>query len=246
MTIKIAESISPEAASELAALPQDYWFTQLDFGTWRSPAHQNQKLAENNDEKFALLKDWIAATVPGRSVLDLFCANGGFSMHAALKGARSVTGIDFSAERISCARKSAAAAGLSEKLQFLTGDMYMLDHLVSGPFDVVFCFGGLYHVSDPIYILRQARKATAETMLFQTSSIIPDGPFGGEPVAKLIVRKDKSAEGLTSLAGQTTVWSFTAECVRTMLSVSGFAIEGELRPRNTKRFPWLLARCRAA
>lgn len=244
MTIKVAESISAAAAVDLAALPRNHWFTQLDFGNWVSPTHQVSALAENNDEKFALLKDWIAATVPGKTVLDLFCANGGFSMHAALQGARSVTGIDFSAERIDCATKSAAAAGLADRVRFLTGDMYELDRLIAGPFDVVFCFGGLYHVSDPIYILKQVRKATAQSMLLQTASILPDRMFGAAPIAKLIVRKDQSASGLTSLSGQTVVWGFTAECLRTMLSVAGFAIEAERRPQDTDRFPWLLARCR--
>ena len=43
------------------------------------------------------------------------------------------------------------------------------------PFDVVLALGGLYHVADPPYILRQLRAPTNESLLVQTSGIL-QGP----------------------------------------------------------------------
>ncbi len=37
-------------------------------------------------------------------MLDLFCANGALSVEAALAGAREVVSVDFSQERVDCAR----------------------------------------------------------------------------------------------------------------------------------------------
>ncbi len=49
----------------------------------------------------------------GRTVLDLCCCTGGFSIHAALYGARSVEAADVSAEALAMVRRNAALNGCS-------------------------------------------------------------------------------------------------------------------------------------
>jgi tRNA/tmRNA/rRNA uracil-C5-methylase (TrmA/RlmC/RlmD family) len=61
-------------------------------------------LEANNEMKRRLVSPWIRSQVKGKRVLDLFCANGAFSVEAALAGAREVVGVDFSPERVDCAR----------------------------------------------------------------------------------------------------------------------------------------------
>ncbi len=54
----------------------------------------------------------VAAYAPGRRVLDAFCNQGGFALHAARAGAASVQGVDNSAEAIEQAERNAERNGL--------------------------------------------------------------------------------------------------------------------------------------
>ncbi|HMM23153.1 MAG TPA: class I SAM-dependent rRNA methyltransferase [Selenomonadales bacterium] len=56
--------------------------------------------------------------VKGAEVLDCFCHTGSFSIHAALYGAKSVTGVDISAEAVALARKNAVLNGVEDRCTF--------------------------------------------------------------------------------------------------------------------------------
>ena len=55
----------------------------------------------------------IAPLCPGAKVLDCFCHNGSFSLHAAKFGAESVLGVDISEDALVVARENAARNGLT-------------------------------------------------------------------------------------------------------------------------------------
>lgn len=58
----------------------------------------------------------IRPYVKDRSVLDLCCCTGGFSIHAALYGASSVEAVDVSASALELVRKNAALNGVEDKI----------------------------------------------------------------------------------------------------------------------------------
>ncbi len=58
----------------------------------------------------------------GRRVLDVFCADGGFGLHAAAAGAESVHMLDSSSTALDRARKNAGENGLLEKCSFEEAD----------------------------------------------------------------------------------------------------------------------------
>jgi 23S rRNA (cytosine1962-C5)-methyltransferase len=60
----------------------------------------------------------LIALGPRNDVLDAFCFQGGFSLHAARAGAARVVGLDQSAEATGVAQKLAARNGLAEKCAF--------------------------------------------------------------------------------------------------------------------------------
>ena len=177
------------------------WFTQVTFANATSPRHPEARdLDANHNLKRSMLLPWIQAKVKGKRVLDLFCANGAFSFEAARAGAREVVGVEFSQDRIECAKFVAGA--LSRKVdhaipKFLVGDVYELKQLFDQPFDVVLALGGLYHVPDPPYILTQIRALTRETLIVQTSSVLS----GRSNRATFLVRNDLRHRGLTSVVG---------------------------------------------
>ena len=69
----------------------------------------------------------IAPLCPGARVLDCFCHNGSFSLHAAKYGAKSVLGVDISEEALEVARENARINGLDGVATFEAHNCF--DHL---------------------------------------------------------------------------------------------------------------------
>ena len=219
------------------------WFTAVDFRNASSPRHpiSELQLDANHVMKQQLMNPWIRKHVKGKSVLDLFCANGVFSVESALAGAKRVVGIDFSPERVECARFLASVIEdrVDCSFDFVAGDVYNLSKLVSESFDVVLMLGGLYHIADPPHILAKVRGLAKERLIVQTSSILPaSGNW-----AKFVVRRDRTDQGLTSVRGGHGVWFFTVECFQSILTHAGFQILEERQPQTSERerFPWYCA-----
>ena len=59
-----------------------------------------------------------------KTVLDLFCYSGGFSISAAISGARHVTGADIKEDWLELARKNAELNGVGEKTEFIKGEVF--------------------------------------------------------------------------------------------------------------------------
>ena len=60
--------------------------------------------------------------IEGRSVLDVGCGPGHFSIALASRGAAHVLGVDFAPGMIEIAKKRAAQAGVGDRCQFVTAD----------------------------------------------------------------------------------------------------------------------------
>ena len=61
-----------------------------------------------------------------KTVLDLCCCTGGFSIHAALYGAKSVESVDVSETALSLVRQNAARNAVAEKIQTTCADVFDL------------------------------------------------------------------------------------------------------------------------
>ena len=66
----------------------------------------------------------IAPYCPGRTVLDLCCHTGGFSIHAALYGAASVESVDVSEEALQMVLDNAKANGVADKITTTCGNVF--------------------------------------------------------------------------------------------------------------------------
>lgn len=236
--------LTEDQKAEMAHIPPDAWFTSVDFRNASSPRHPvmaSRRREARHETKRQLMVPWIRDRVEGKRVLDLFCANGIFSVEAALAGAREVVGIDFSAERVRCARFLASTldSRVDCSFDFAAGDIYDLPNLVSGPFDVVLVLGGLYHIADPPYVLTKIRDLVEEHLIVQTANVMP----GTGNRATFVVRSDRTDEGLTSIRGGRGVWRFTAECFESILLHAGFRVlEKHHHPVFEQgRLPWYCA-----
>ena len=81
---------------------------------------------------------FVRERAAGKRVLDLFCFSGGFSINAALGGAREVVGVDTSGAAVELARHNAELNGVA-RVSFVQDDAfrYVVDH--SRAWDLVIC-----------------------------------------------------------------------------------------------------------
>jgi hypothetical protein len=108
----------------------------------------------------AKCRDTIATPV---SFAELFCADGYYAMLARKLGATSSMGIDNDRDgHLAMAPTIAAALGLD--VQFMNADVNEAD--LPG-FDIVANVGGLYHVADPLRILRKSHAMARRFLIVQ-------------------------------------------------------------------------------
>ena len=92
-------------------------FYKVDF-------ENGQKTGFFLDQKYN--RKEIARLAKGKKVLDCFTHTGSFALNAAFGGAEHVTAVDVSATAIECAKANALRNGLSERMDFVTADVFDL------------------------------------------------------------------------------------------------------------------------
>ena len=90
---------------------------------------------------------------PDAAVLDIGCGPGTITVGLARR-ARTVVGVDTSAEMVESARRRAAEVGI-DNAGFEVGSAYELPY-EDGHFDVVYAHQVMQHLSDPVRALREA------------------------------------------------------------------------------------------
>jgi len=68
----------------------------------------------------------IRSIAAGKRVLDCFTHTGSFGLNAAMGGAAKVTSVDISADAIAQARRNCARNGLTDKIDYVTSDVFDL------------------------------------------------------------------------------------------------------------------------
>jgi tRNA (mo5U34)-methyltransferase len=244
MVVRVDIDLTESEMAAMAAIPDTSWFTQFIFRNAESPVHPHQRFAIINEMKQTMVTDWITGCVKGKRVLDLFSANGGFTIIAALAGAKEVVGVEFSQERIKCAEFVASTIRSQSdcRIEFKQGDVYDIGKYFDEPFDVVLCLGGLYHVADPAYVLRQIGCLVKERLILQTAQVLSGR---GNRAKFLVRRKDQTTAGMTSIRAGYGTWYCSPGCLRELLLHGGFRIIEERQTPLFKRlrFPWYLANC---
>jgi SAM-dependent methyltransferase len=103
----------------------------------------------------------LGLPVDGKSVIDVGCGTGRLSEHFAQRGCE-VTCVDGRAENIEQLR--ASYPGRTAAVVDVESDAL----LEQGSFQVVFCYGLLYHLAEPWGFLQRAGKLAGELLLLET------------------------------------------------------------------------------
>ncbi len=92
--------------------------------------------------------------VTGRSVLDIGCGPGHYSVALARRGAEQVFGVDFAPGMLDIARESAARAGVSAATRFEQADFVKREF--EGRFDYVVAMGFMDYMERPREVVEKA------------------------------------------------------------------------------------------
>jgi 2-polyprenyl-3-methyl-5-hydroxy-6-metoxy-1,4-benzoquinol methylase len=139
--------------------------------------------------------------------LDVGCGPGWFSERLAGLELR-VEGVEGRLENVEAARRRVPA------VRFHHLDIEA-EHGIGAlaAYDLVFCFGLLYHTENPFRVIRNLRRLTRK-VLFVETQLIPDEA----PSARLVSENVNETQGLTHHA-----WILSRAALAKMLQVSGFA-----------------------
>lgn len=157
------------------------WFHNMRLGgQWTAPDHF---LGDYPAVKWRQYADALPADLHGRTVLDIGCNGGFFSLEMKRRGADRVLGIDFDDDYLAQARFAADVEGLD--IEFRRLSVYDVARL-GERFDIVFFIGVFYHLRHPLLALDLVHAHVARDLLvFQSlqrgsprvAPLAPDYPF---------------------------------------------------------------------
>ena len=140
------------------------WFHNIEIGGVRTAP--NHFLGDYPGRKYRKFADAIPADLTGKSVLDIGCNGGFYSLEMKRRGAARVLGVDFDDHYLNQARFAAEVEGAN--IEFRKLSVYDVGSL-GEKFDLVIFMGVFYHLRHPLLALDLIREHVAkDLMLFQS------------------------------------------------------------------------------
>ena len=218
------------------------WFQNIDLGHGIHTAPEHF-LGDYPAFKFAGFADALPSDLAGRSVLDIGCNAGFYSIEMKRRGAGRVVGIDSDERYLEQARLASEALGFAD-IEFARLSVYDVGAL-GERFDWVIFMGVLYHLRHPLLALDLIREHVAgEMLLFQTMQqgtdavlqVPQDHPFHKPGTTQPPDYFDNPAYPKMHFIERefahdwTNWWAPNAACSQAMLRSAGFAIEAQPEP----------------
>ncbi len=142
------------------------WFHNIDLGGVKTaPDHV---LGDYPRMVWDVIAPALPEDLSGKTVLDLGCNGGFFSIQMKRRGAARVVGVDLDARYLAQARLAAEISGQDVELRELS--VYDVAKL-GERFDVVLFMGVLYHLRHPLLALDLVREHVAKDQLIFQSMI---------------------------------------------------------------------------
>lgn len=210
------------------------WFHNIDLkGIKTAPSHY---LGDYPTVKWKGFQQAIPHDLTGKSVLDIGCNGGFYSIEMKRRGAGRVLAIDFDEGYLNQARFAAEVNEMD--IEFRNLSVYDL-HKLGEQFDVVLFMGVLYHLRHPLFVLdllhdyvckdllvfqsmlrgSMEAPAVAENYQFWDTAIFEDHHF-----PKMYFIENHYAGDITNW------WIPNRACVEGMLHSSGFDITAHPEP----------------
>ena len=213
------------------------WFHNIDLGHGIQTA-PDHFLGDYPRFKYQGFAGALPADLTGKSVLDIGCNAGFYSVEMKRRGADRVLGIDADQRYLDQARLATQALGFNG-VEFRKLDVYDVGRLRE-KFDVVIFMGVLYHLRHPLLALDLIREHVArDLLLFQTmqqgstdvTDVPEDHPFyepgSWTPPAYFDAPAYPKMHFIEQrFAGDwTNWWAPNRACSEAILRAAGFAVE---------------------
>lgn len=153
-----------------------YWHYPFRFGDrlveadWEPAGGLDGRHFQRHLHVFPALLSRTGGSLEGKTVVDVGCNCGFWSIQARLAGAESVLGIEASEENVDQARFILDVTGL-EGIEFEVGNAYDVSHERYGEFDVALYFGLLYHLEHPVLALERLYEVTRQLAVVDTTIV---------------------------------------------------------------------------
>lgn len=151
------------------------WFYEFDLGHGvKTPVGDRGSMEATSVRKrmvWPVLERTFHGRWPHIDCLDVAAGEGFFAFELARFGPRSVLAIDARESNVEKAKFVARCQGW-QNVRIEVRDVYDLSR-DQGVFDVSLCLGLLYHVEDPMYVLRRLRAVTRELCVIDTQVAQP-------------------------------------------------------------------------
>ncbi len=179
--------------------------------------------------------------------VDVGCHEGYYSLALRGMGVPEVLGLDYRDDNLRRARFVAAQLGVSG-LRYLQADAEELNPASLGEFPLVLCFGLLYHLENPMRVLRRLHALTGELLVLETQVVDEvDGatewgsqewtrPFHG--VLAIIDETGEYREGNAETGSTPVVTCPSPRALRFLLQAAGFR-DVEVLPPPTNAYEQL-------
>jgi tRNA (mo5U34)-methyltransferase len=204
------------------------WFHNLDLnGVKTAPDHF---LGDYPAFKWRSFEHAIPQDLRGKSVLDIGCNGGYYSIEMKRRGADRVLGIDFDDDYLAQARFAAEVTNFD--IEFRTMSVYDIARL-GEKFDIVLFMGVLYHLRHPLLALDLLHDHVVKDLLIfqslmrgsdQVAKLEPDYPFTEQSIftqpgypLMYFVENSYSKD-------PTNWWIPNLACAQAMLRSAGFEI----------------------
>lgn len=204
------------------------WFHNLDLrGVRTAPDHF---LGDYPGIKWRCFEQAIPADLRGKTVLDIGCNAGFYSIQMKLRGADRVVGIDFDEIYLEQARFAAEVSEVD--IEFRQLSVYDVAAL-GEQFDVVLFMGVLYHLRHPLLALDLIREhAVRDLFVFQSMQRGSDRVFETEadyPFFETGIFREHDFPSMYFIEKRysqdpTNWWIPNRSCAEAMLRASGFEI----------------------
>ncbi len=204
------------------------WFQNMDLcGVKTAPEHF---LGDYPNAKWRRFAHALPEDLAGKSVLDIGCNAGFYSIEMKKRGAGRVLGIDHDESYLEQARFASSVLGA--KVEFRRMSVYDVAELEE-KFDIVLFMGVLYHLRHPLLALDLIYEhAASELLVFQSmlrGSAEIDGLDGDYPFSEKSVFDRPGFPRMHFIeryyAGDSTNWWLpNRACAEAMLRSAGFEI----------------------
>lgn len=215
---------------EIDALAPWFHNIHLPDGTQTAPDHF---LGDFPAFKWKEIEPYIPQDLEGKTVLDIGCNAGFYSLELAKRGAQ-VTAIDLDPHYLNQAQWIIDKHGLSQNIILKQQQVYDLAR-EEVQYDIVWFMGVFYHLRYPLLALDILSQKTKDTLVFQTLTMPGDDSYEVREDYQINDREKMLERGWPKMAfienqlngDPTNWWAPNITCIEAMLRTCGFKVKAK-------------------